>query len=346
MSGLISKIEETPGSGIFVAMGARKTNSVGTPLVSATANSSGEDLPDIYSLAFTSVIASTSATVTVSAASGRNPYNGRTKSVLLDGTTIYKDVIGGVDLVFSSSGSFIALWTAEVRVGKSFGSFNAFPPDAGTASDSVRIQVENTGGDTAVNCKARILPNAKRYRKTGITFFRVRPFAEDAVEKLTGEKVVPYVVAASNVTGSGASKTMDVRIDSLAQDVVNLTTLVEGTSDALNVVDFYRITSGDLTDVEFMLNEDAVNSDTENLLVFEHRFSQIAPDLNGTPGAFATVDVDLTEDGQETGIITAGGLAYFWLRVLVPENGNSSSNPYQISICVEGSANSMAGFTD
>lgn len=346
MAGLISAIEEVEGDAVFVPMSARFDNTLGTPLVSADANFSGEELADIYTLTFTSVIAETSATVHVSSASGNNPYDGRSKAILLDGTTVYGTVIGGTDLVFSDDAGFLGTWTAEIRTGHSFGSFNAFPPDAGTASDPRQIQVENTGAANGTSCKARLLPVVKRYRKTGQVFARVKPFAESAVEKLTGSQIVPYAITVSGVSGSGGSKTMDVRVDTVAFNVINLTDSTTGTSDDLNVVDFYRITSGDLEDVTFQLSENAVNSDAENLLIFEHRFSQIAPDVAGTPGSFDTTDVDLTESGQSTGTITPSGLAYYWVRMLVPEGGNSDSNPFQCSVAIQGAAASPAGWSD
>lgn len=346
MPGLEAQIEETAGSTTFVAMGARFTNSTGTPLVSADANENGEAIADVYTLTFTSVIAGTSATVTVSAESPNNPYDGRVKTgVLLDDTTVYDDIIGGVDLVFDNSGSFTGSWAAEVRVGHPFGAFNAFPPDAGTPSGSRQIQVENTGADDAQNCVARLIPVVKRYRITNHVFERLRPFAESAVEKLSGLQIAPYVITVSGVLGSGASKTMDFRVDGSAVDVINLTDQSTGTSDDLNVVDFYRITSGNLEDVEFKLSQDAVSSNEENLLVFEHRFSQIAADVAGTPGSFGTADIDLTESGEATGTITPAGTALFWVRVLVPDGGNAESNPYQCDVALEGSVSGSAGWS-
>lgn len=347
MPGLEAQIEEVALSTTFVAMGARLTNVVGTPVLSAIANSNGEALAGVYGLTFSAVIAATSATVTVSADSANNPYHGRVVAgVLLNDSTVYKNVIPGVDLVFDNSGSFLATWTASIRVGLPFGSFNAFPPDAGTGSTARQIRVENTGGTNATNCKARLLPVVKRYRKTGEIFARLRPFAASAVEKLTEEQIVPYAITVSGVLGSGAAKTMDFRVDAVPVDVINLTTSGTGTSDDLNVVDFYRITTGALADVEFKLSEDAVNADNENLLVFEHRFSQIAADVGGAAGQFGVADINLTEEGATTGTVNAGGTAVFWIRVLIPEGSNGASNPYQLDVCLEGAVNSSAGWND
>src|SRR5690349_13553248 len=135
MPGLVAFLEETPGSGIWVEMAARFTNSLGTPVVSADANQSGEAIAGVYELSFEDVVPGVSATVKVAADSPTNPYNDSVgQTVALDAATEHTLVIGGVSLVFSASGSFLGTWTAEVRVGLDFGTLDAFPPDAGTPS--------------------------------------------------------------------------------------------------------------------------------------------------------------------------------------------------------------------
>lgn len=347
MSGLIAGIEEVAGSSTFVDMATRKTNTSGTPLVSATANDDGRAIADTYALTFTSVVASTSATVKTLPGFGKNPYLDQTGvSVLLDGTTVYDNIIGGVDLVFSASGSFSGTWTAQVRVGLSFGELNAFAPDAGVPTDSRRIQVTNTGADVGSSCKARLITVAKRFATIGTVFERTRPFAESATETQESDgKITALVATVANVAGSGSSKTMDLSIDGDLITCVNLTTLETVESTDLNVTDYYEISDGDLESLVFILSEDAVNGDTERILIFEPRFTQIAPDLSGAPGTWGTSDVDLTETGQSTGGITASGLAYFHTRLIVPESGNTKSNPYPCNVALEGSDAGGAGWS-
>ncbi len=45
-------------------------------------------------------------------------------------------------------------------------------------------------------------------------------------------------------------------------------------------------------------------------------------------------------------LLTAGGSAYFWVRALVVDGGNSSSNPYVCDVALEGTALSAAGWED
>lgn len=101
MSGLVARIEETAGSGVFVAMSARAENVTGSPLFSCTVNDDGRAIADTYELAFTNIVVGVSATVTVSCGAPNNPYDGAAFAVLLDGSTSYSDIVPGVDLVFA-----------------------------------------------------------------------------------------------------------------------------------------------------------------------------------------------------------------------------------------------------
>jgi len=347
MAGLIGQIEEISGSGTWVDSDARLTNSTGTPVSSATANASGQAIADTYILAFSSVVAGVSATVTVSTASPNNPYGkspNNSHSISLNASTQYKKIVPGVTLIFSSSGSFTSSWAAEVRVGRSFGGMNAFPPDASVPSTSYRIRVHNSGTASGINCKARIIKRVKDWWKTGQVFENVRAFAAGATEKLTGNQIVPYAVSVLNVSGSGSSKTMDVKVDGSTVNVVNLETGATGTSVGLNVNDFYKFTSSGLTDVEFKLSQAAVNSDIANVLIWNPLFIQMAVDFDGAPGVWGVDDIDLTTDGEETGVMTADGVAFFHVRLVVPEGANSESNPYICDIALEGAATSDAGW--
>lgn len=234
-------------------------------------------------------------------------------------------------------------WSAEIRIGHYFGEFAAYAPTAGVASGERRIQIYNSGTDTCSGAVARLINRAKWYAKTGHVFARVRPFAEDATELLTGDQVAPYALTVSSVAGVGPLKTMTIAGASMTS-VKNLETQVIGGLTGLNVTDFYQVQDGDLESLEFKLSEAAVDSDVANVLVFSPRFVQIAEDLSGAPGTWGSADVSLTEDGQTAGQITAAGVGYLWARVLVPDAGNSESNPYIVDVAIEASASSSAGW--
>ncbi len=101
MAGLVARIEETAGSGVFVAMSARSENVTGSAVFSCTSNDDGRAIADVYELAFTDIIVGVSATVTVSCSAPNNPYQGNSASVMLDGSTVYDDIVPGVDLIFA-----------------------------------------------------------------------------------------------------------------------------------------------------------------------------------------------------------------------------------------------------
>lgn len=348
MAGLVAQIEEVEGSGTWVDMAVRKTNTTGSAVSTATPNDRGELIAGVYDLTFANVVPGVSADVTVVASSANNPYNRTTVGVALDGSTVYSDLVGGADLVFSGSGSFSNTWASQIRCGLDFGVFNAFPPDAGTPSDSRQIQIENDGAANAEGCVARLLTMAKRFRKnvSEVVFALVKPFAENATEKLDGDKVIPYEASVENVSGSGSGKTMDLKFDGATVTVKNLTTQATAASTGLNVVDRYRVTTGDLQDLVFKLSQDASEDDVENVLIFEPRFTEIAEDVGGGPGTFGTSDVTLTESGQSSGVITAGGFGYVHVRVTVPDGGNSSSNPYPCDVALQGAVTGAAGWAD
>ncbi len=216
-------------SAVWTATGARFTNTVGTPLVSVVADADGRAIADVYSLTFAAVTPGVSADVSVSPSSPNNPYSA-THTVDLDGVTEYKDIIPGLTLVFSSSGSFTGSWTATVNTGEFLGVFDAFGGGAGVPSAGVRHRVDNTGTGAVSAAKATLLPVVKWVKKTGEVFSIVRGFADGATEKQAGggsSQVVPYVISIDNVAGVGVSKTCSVLVDGVvfgADSLRNLAT--------------------------------------------------------------------------------------------------------------------------
>lgn len=348
MPGLVDMIEEVAGSNVWVASAVRFTNTVGTALVSAVSNESGELIADIYTLTFTLVDPGVDALVHVATQSPNNPYKDPIgQTVSLDGVTIYKDVVPGLDLVFSNAGGFANTWTSQIRCGRYIDPLPAFGPGADVPGTARRHKVTNTGSSPAQACKAMLKTMVMLYVKVGEIFSRVRPFADDAVEKLTDDQVVPYAVLVSAVSGVGSSKLVSLLFDGSTVNVKNLTTNATSTSVNLNVVDWYRVTSGDLKDLEFMVSQLAVLSDEANVLVFGSRFIQIAPETApNVAGTFGSADAVITEVGQSPGVITAGGSGFFWERPLVPDGGNSQSNPFPCNIVLSGQVSNAAGWAD
>lgn len=341
-------------SGAWTDADARLTNGTGTPVVSAVSNGDGRAIADQYTLSFNTVVAGTSANVVVAASSPNNPNNGKTYAIALDGVTQYKDVIPGLTLVFSNSGTFSGTWTATVNIGEFLGTFDAFGGGAGVPSAGVRHRVYNSGTGAVSAAKATLLPIAKWVKKNGTVFDTVRPFLDAAaVEKQAGggsNQIRPYVISITNVTGAGAAKTCSVSVDGVvfgAGVLQNVSTGVTQNGDLVKAIspgEFYRVVSGNLIGLEFAISANAANGDTANLLVFSPRFIQIAPDVAGVAGTYGTTDVDLTQSGQATGVIQAANYAYFWRRVLVPSGANAESNPYPGDVALKGTETGAAGW--
>lgn len=342
-------------SSAWVDAAVRLANGVGTPVLSAEDNGDGRAIADVYSLAFAAVIPGVSANVTVTSSSPNNPYSGVTTAIVLDDTTVYDNIVPGVDLVFDNAAGFLNSWTATVSVGEFLGTFDAFGGGAGVPSAGVRHRVENDGTGAVSASKAVILPIAKWVKKDGIVFDTVKTFADTAVEKQAGggsAQIVPYVFSIASVVGAGAAKTCSVSVDGVefpANSLQNLSTGVAQSGDLVKAISpgaFYRVILGDLTGLEFAISANVANGDTANVLIFEPRFIQIAPDVAGVAGTYGTADVTLTQSGQAAGVVQPTGVAYFWRRVLVPAGANAESNPYPGDVALKGTETGAAGWDD
>lgn len=342
-------------SGSWVDAACRLINGTGTPVSAAAANGDGRAIADDYSFTFTGVTATVTGTVHVAASSPNNPYGGQSFVVNLDNTTEYKDVIPGLTLKFSNSGSFGNTWTAAIHVGEFLGTFDAFGGGAGVPSAGVRHRVINGGTGAVSASKATLDTIAKWVKITGHVFDTIRNFAAGATEKQAGggsNQVIPYAITISATAGSGPTKTVTVSVDGTPFATDTLTDLSTGVDQngtlvkAVSPGRFYRVNSGDLEGLEFAIDATAADGDEANVLIFESRFIQLAPDVSGSAGAWDITDIVLTQAGQSAGVIQPAGTAFFWRRVLVPAGGNAESNPYPGDVALKGTETGAAGWLD
>lgn len=326
------------------------------PLVSVVPNFSGEAIADNYHLTFGSVntVAQT-AQVFVTSDAPDNPFrNVAGINISIDGATVYGNVIPGFDIVFSGSGSFANTYAATVRVGDFQGTFNAYGVGAGTPGAARQHRVLNSDSGTAADCKATLKTQVQHIRKVGVIFALVKPFADGATERTASTdpvatvpgstEVRPYRATVANVTGVGVAKVFDLHIDGATVSVLNLSSGVIAPSTGLNVVDSYKIQSGGLQTTEFKGSQLVTNAGVANLLVFPARYTQIAADVAGVAGAFATADVILTQAGESAGLIQPGGVAYYWVRTVVPDGASAQSNPYPSNVFLTGKQTGTAGW--
>ncbi len=333
----------------WVNTNTRWANSVGTPIVSALYVEDGSAISDEFTLFFSSVVAGTSATATLSTKSANNPYNGRSKTVTLDGTTPSTDLIPGLTLVFSASGSFTSSWVSLIKLGEYFGSYSPGDSPAGE-----RHAALNSGSGRVTNAVASLRNVAVMVKITGKALAGIRRFAVGSTEKTTTVNsqlhTMPYALTIANTTGSGSSKVADLLIDGAtlaAGAVLDLQTNTTSASTALKALStyFYRITSGPLTGLEFAIDAACANADKANVLIFPPRFLQIAPDVAGVAGTYGTSDVVLTQAGQAAGVILSGAQGFYWVQLNIPYSASAQSNPYPSNLALVGNETFAAGFT-
>lgn len=341
-------IDQIEVASVWTASSVRDENDVGTLLLGADAIESGELISDVYNLVASAVAAGT-GTITVSAGPN-NPYNGRVVTgVPFDDVTPVTNIIPGVSLVFDASAA--NTHSADVYVGDYKGSIDATGAGAGTPTGAIRHRVYNDSSAEVADAKARLITQIVHYRKTGKVFSLVKPFAENATEKVSGSRVMPYALKTISIAGSGLSKTASLQIDDVtfgADTILDIATgiLQDGTLlKAISTPYYYVVVSGPLEGFMFSLHEDCANNDIGNILVFPSRYTQIAPDIAGSAGTYGTADVDLTEDTEPTGVIGALGVAYYWQRIVVPEAANSESNPYPCNVALQATESEGAGWT-
>lgn len=335
---------------VWTDSSVRANNLTGTPLVSAEKNDTGEAISDEYTLTISARAGST-GTVTVSA-SANNPFSGRVVTgVEMDDTTPVTNIIPGVSIIFDNAAANGN--TASIIVGDPYGSFDATGVDAGVPTAGVRHQVENDGDADVSDAKAMLLPMAFLYKKTGSVLEYVRRFAEGAEEKIAGSgssRVMPYGLTISDVAGSGSGKTCTLSIDGGAFGTDSILDLISGTTQngtllkAVGSDNPYKVVDGPLTGLEFAIHPSCANTNTCNVLIFESRYVQIAPDVAGVEGTYGVDDVILTTTGEVDGVILSGDVAYYWTRFLVPEAANNESNPYPTSIALRASQSTAAGW--
>lgn len=325
-------------------------NITGTPITSAVLDGTGEQIADNYTLTVSSRSGGT-GTVTVGA-SANNPFNGRVVTgVNFDGTTPYTEIIPGTTLIFASAGANGN--SATVKIGSPYGSFDASGVGAGVPTSGVKHQVLNDGASAVANAMARLLPQAIQVAITNDPLDSIGPFAIGATEKVAGggsSRVMPYALTISGVSGSGPSKIATLSIDGTPFGSASLFDLTAGAScsgtgiKAISPGYLYSVITGPLTGLIFALSAGVANGDKANVLIFPSRYIQTAPDISGAEGTYGVADVDLTETGQATGVITASGVAYFWVRFLVPAAANNESNPYPCNIAIAASESTSAGW--
>lgn len=341
-------------SGVWTDSDVRGSNTAGTPIISAVKGQTGESISDTYILTI-SVRTGGTATVTVTVPTdSSNPYHGRVVTLVpMDDTTPVSNIIPGTIIVFDNAAANGN--TASITIGDPYGSFDASGIDAGVPTTGVRHRVHNTGTAEVSNAAAKLLDMAIQVKKIGKVFDFISPYADGAIEKIAGggsNQTKPYVLTISSISGSGPTKIANLSVDTVlfgAASILDITSglNVSGTGlKALGSTYPYTVISGNLSGLTFSIDPACANSDAANVLIFPSRYVQTTEDISGVEGTYGTADVTLTEAGQDDGVITPSGVAYYWARFVVPASANNESNPYPCNIALSASQSTAAGWED
>lgn len=304
-------------------------NIVGTPVISIITNGEGNLLAGLYTLTFAtgSVVPGVTATCKINSADPKNPnINLVGVTVQIDGSTLNINVIRGLSIVFSSSGSFTESWSAEVYVGAYYDAVpgvervTAFGTiDAGDTSDEERLAIRNDGSTIGIDCSVQIVNKTRFVHTNGTPFakmyqLQLNPTAD---ADLDGEPVT-----FSNYT-AGSPKTIDMQVGGVGYNMENLNTGESHPGGAALEIDGttpYKFADGTkYQGVVIVLSTTIVdNTPTADIFISDGaQFVEIAPDLSGAAGTWqdGTTNLELTEDGgSNPGEIGPANTAFYWQR--------------------------------
>ena len=320
----------------------RVTNLVGSNLLK-TASCDwlrlGEDLAGTITLSIKpGTLSGTTATIVTTADHTTHPRSYPTNDefvVALDGATEYRNIVPDTLLVFNDATSVgtAETWTAEVVTGDYLGNYADGNPDGATPGDPVytrRIAVKNFAADTKTNVYLTIeRPPVDLWRKAGTGLLAsIRAATDEPVEKEDpGDgQTEPYKFSAANY--NGGTNRIDILVDGSSITTVRyLDTSPTTTSGSLQLLrgGRYRIESGDLTGLEFTVRTDAANSDTCNVIVWDRRCIQIAPDSGGNAGTYQLTDLLVSAS------LAPAAAAYAHIQVDA-NVGSGAKNPIQIGL--------------
>jgi hypothetical protein len=293
----------------------RWENTINTPIVAAEWLGDGEAISDVYTIAATS-----SSTVNVTADDPKNEVIGTGIGVTADSSTWNYGVVPGTRIKLSSS--LANGWTGKLSIGALMDSgggtsdrFNIGVIQADTISAQRRNVAVNVGSEDSADTEVYALPG-----------FYLEDEAQPYITKLQNHtdpaRHASAVPADKDITfadfQSGSPDTADV--------LVGGTKTIEDAK--LDGAELYQHGAGNgyIDGVDGFLGLGIIFADggdpTSKTLSFfvreGHAWVEFAPDASGSPGAWQSGPLTLTELGQTTGTITASGTCYFWTRLNVP----------------------------
>lgn len=338
----------------------RRVNNTGSFIIAPTLDGSGRELGDEYLLTVSAVVLGSpnTCTITVTTASGTpSPYHGIAfTGVVCDGATTRDDIVPGVVITPTASGSlangwnstvFVGVWSSLVAAGNPSGAYiswatglgtpGALTGSSGDASFIAKIAMTNVGATVLTGCTLKLLPRAKLILKSGnraVSFISVVNSTPN--EHVVADQTQPINLTFANLDTAATPDEIDVLMDGVAAfDVFDVDADASITSTQLKMDGrAYQITeSGSyLEGLKFGLASTATNASAENVLVFNVRHIQIALDVAGTPGTWGTTDLTLTQSGEPSGNINPAGAVNVWIRIDTNALASNKQNPFPADI--------------
>jgi hypothetical protein len=299
---------------------ARFENTINTPIVSISWLEDGGAIAGAYTVAATGA-----STVDITCDDPKNEHTQTGKTVVANGSTVNKDVVPGVGIVFSAS--LAAGWTAKVSVGALMDGagatsrrLNVGTVQSGTTSTQRQLAARNVGTEDSSSSEVYALPGLfKDGTDVEDWIDLVRNHSSPSRHALAtpGDYVLTFTDFQTgtpdtcdvwvNKDGGGAVKAIeDAKMDGTVYEH-GVSGYIDGADALPGMAMAFVNDPGDPT------------SKTFTIYVREgDDWCEVAPDVSGSPGTWQSTPLTLTESGEATGVITASGHALFWFRMDVP----------------------------
>jgi hypothetical protein len=247
------------------------------------------------------------------------------KSITCDGATVNTGLIPGVGIVFNASAD--TGWEFRLTVSDSMDAGGVVTPvlafgvvEAGTETTGVRLACCNVGDAPAQQTKVYSLPGGF-YLGTGAAYFStIRPHTNPTRHKMaeTGTYAITF---GDWKDAGGGKKSADVYVDAVKaiEDAIFDGTTVYQYGSANGYVDGADKFKGLHVVMANTTADPTALSVTLKITADAYTWTQFAPDVSGSPGTYANQDLTLTQSSKPSGTIDVAGIAYFWVKKVLPD---------------------------
>jgi hypothetical protein len=304
----------------------RYENTVGSPIPTSGAEYllDGAAISDDYEIEFQKPASTVTADVT--SLDTKNPYIGTGKTVVADGSTWNYNIIPGCRIkvsagVVTGNKAKLSIGPIMATDGSTARVFNTGVVDAGSNSGQKRIAIVNVGSEDGVDTNLRSVPGIWWTPVTSQNIINRIQVHSDVTRELLAVLATHTITFANWADGTG---------DKAGKKVVDI--LVGGntavTAAIMDGVTLHQYGHADYDDgndylpglgVILQNTTDDPSTHTVTVNVRDGRaWVEFAPDSAGSPGAWQSTALTVTKSGEASGIITAGGTAYAWVRWNLP----------------------------